>query len=447
MAKRRTVYVCQACGHRQPKWGGRCPSCGEWNVLVEEPDSPGPAKTRREVRPEPLTAGLVRPHERLSSGSLEFDRTLGGGVVPGSLVLLGGDPGIGKSTLLLQVCGTLAHRGLKVLYVTGEESLEQTALRAQRLGISTDNLLVLPETDIDVIEDCFLEVRPTLLVVDSIQTVYDPALGSAPGGVGQVRECAARLLRLAKSGDAPVFLVGHVTKTSTIAGPRALEHMVDTVLYFEGDANYDYRILRAVKNRFGATNELGIFRMTERGLVDVANPSELFINRAARGVPGSVVTATMEGTRPLLVEIQSLLTPGYVSSPPRRVVSGVDASRVSLLMAVLDRRAGLHLQGHDAFIKLAGGVKIQETAIDLALALAIASSFKERAIPRNTVVIGEVGLAGEVRPVSRMQERVREATRLGFTQLVMPAASEGIDGADLRTIPVSTIAEALDRLL
>jgi DNA repair protein RadA/Sms len=429
MAKVHVKYVCQQCGCESPKWLGRCPDCDQWNTFVEEVSAPTRAGSKRESAavynpPRPITEITIGAHHRYGTGIGEFDRVLGGGIVPGSVVLIGGDPGIGKSTILTQVANNLSRDGRTTLYISGEESPEQIKLRASRLGVSTDKFYLAAETDIGQIEACISSLKPDTVIVDSIQTMYDPSLESAPATVSQVRSCAAVLTSIAKTTNTPIFLVGHVTKEGTIAGPRVLEHMVDTVLYFEGDRHQAYRILRAVKNRFGPTDELGIFEMREDGLIEVANPSEILLSERPMHGPGSVVAATIEGTRPLLVEVQALVAPSYFSAP-RRMATGVDYNRTMLILAVLEKRVGLSLAGQDVYVNIAGGVKIVEPAVDLAIAVAVASNLKELPVDRNTIVLGEVGLAGEVRGVSQMDKRVKEAARLGFERAIVPAHSVG----------------------
>lgn len=425
MAKVRTTYVCQQCGCESPKWLGRCPDCDQWNTFVEEVVATATRGRRREAvavynPPKPISEIEIGAHHRCETGIGEFDRVLGGGIVPGSVVLIGGDPGIGKSTILTQVANSLSRDGRTTLYVSGEESPEQIKLRANRLGVSTDRLYLAAETDIEQIEACIASVKPAAVIIDSIQTMYDPSLESAPATVSQVRSCTAVLARVAKSAGTPIFIVGHVTKEGSIAGPRVLEHMVDTVLYFEGDRHQSYRILRAVKNRFGSTDELGIFEMHEEGLLEVANPSEILLSERSTSGPGSVVASTIEGTRPLLVEVQALVAPSYFSAP-RRMATGVDYNRTMLILAVLEKRVGLSLAGQDVYVSVAGGVKIVEPAVDLAVAVAVAASLKETPVDPSTVVIGEVGLAGEVRTVSQMDKRINEASRLGFERAIVPA--------------------------
>lgn len=464
MARPRSQFACQACGYRTPRWAGRCPGCGAWNTLVEERadtaraasgpgrGAAGPrAGWARAAPPRPITGLDGEPLRRFSSGFAELDRVLGGGVVPGSLVLVGGDPGIGKSTLLLQVASAVARTAGPVLYVSGEESVEQLRLRAERVGALVPGLYVAAEVDATAVAEAVEQVRPVLAVVDSIQTVYHPDLASAPGSVGQVRECAAFFLRLAKDTGTATVLVGHVTKGGEVAGPRTLEHATDAVLYFEGDRHHAFRVVRAVKNRFGSTHELGLFEMTDAGLREVPNPSEVLLDGRPAAASGSVVVATVEGTRPLLVEVQALLTPAAFGVP-RRTVSGLDASRAALILAVLEKRVGLNLGGCDAYVKVSGGLRLDDPAADLGIALALASSFLERPVAASVVAVGEVGLAGEVRAVSRVDLRVREASRLGFSACVLPAAAaralagKGLPGR-VELIGVGSVAEALELVL
>ncbi|CCO07763.1 DNA repair protein RadA [Desulforamulus hydrothermalis] len=419
--RNKTTYACQSCGHQTARWLGRCPGCGEWNSLVEEAGVV-PQKTARGIAgsgPVPVTEVAAAEEERYSTGLGELNRVLGGGLVPGSLVLVGGDPGIGKSTLLLQAASAMAGSAGRVLYVSGEESVRQIKMRAQRIGALYPDLLLMAETNMAMVEKAIEEVAPMAVVLDSIQTVYHPDVASAPGSVSQVRECTGILLRVAKNKGLPVFVVGHVTKEGTLAGPRVLEHMVDTVLYFEGERHQTYRILRTVKNRFGSTNELGIFEMRGAGLAEVSNPSELFLNQREQPVAGSAVVPSLEGSRPLLVEIQALVCPSGFSVP-RRMTSGVDYNRVALIMAVLERRVGLRLSAHEAYVSAVGGVKLDEPAADLAIALAVASSFKEQPLQENLVVLGEVGLTGEIRSVAGMDKRLQEACKLGFKRCLGP---------------------------
>lgn len=440
MAKTRARYRCTKCGTSSPKWQGQCSGCGAWNTLEKAPEraTGGYAGEIRGRRLADVEAGALN---RKTTGLAELDRVLGGGLVPGGVVLVGGDPGIGKSTLLLQAAA--AHGARQTLYVSGEESLAQIALRARRLGADPDGLTVLAETRVEDIVALAREEQPACLVVDSIQTVYSDSLPSAPGSVNQLRECAAQLVRLAKARDMAVMLVGHVTKAGSIAGPRVLEHMVDAVLYFENEAGSRYRILRAVKNRFGAANELGIFVMTERGMREVRNPSAIFLSRYPEPVAGSVVTAVHQGSRPLLVEIQAL-TDRSGSGPPRRLAVGLDQNRLALLLAALHRHGGVATYDEDVFLNVVGGVKIGETAADLAALLAVVSSQRVEPVPAGALVFGEVGLAGEIRPVAWGEERLREAAKLGFTAAIAPQANlprRPITG--LSTHGVATLADAL----
>ncbi len=431
---------------------GKCPGCNNWNSFVEETEITG--KQARHTfsgistpgsKPEKITAIESRQEPRITTNVNELDRVLGGGIVPGSLVLIGGDPGIGKSTLLLQVSSQIANKQLPVLYISGEESIRQTKLRADRLGVSSDSLYVLAETNLLTITNQIEQLKPQLVIIDSIQTIYREEVTSAPGSVSQVRECTSELMRIAKTSGIPIFIVGHVTKEGAIAGPRLLEHMVDTVLYFEGERHHTYRILRGVKNRFGSTNEMGIFEMKEEGLREVLNPSEIFLEERSQGAAGSTVVASMEGTRPVLVEIQALISPSSFGNP-RRMATGVDHNRVSLLMAVLEKRVGLMLQNQDAYIKVAGGVKLDEPAIDLAVAISIASSFRDILTRPDDIFIGEVGLTGEIRRVSRIEQRVQEAAKLGFKRVICP--QNNLEGwtipKDIQVIGVKSIQEALN---
>lgn len=442
MAKSRpsTVFFCSSCGYESSKWMGQCPGCREWNTFVEEPAGkaaqPGRTGRSRTAAPEPSVISEISPDEvsRYDTGMSELDRVLGGGIVPGSLVLIGGDPGIGKSTLLLQVCRNLSERAHKVLYISGEESLGQIRMRAGRIGDFSDNLLLLCETDLSVIEDVIKKHRPETVIIDSIQTMYSPEVSSAPGSVSQVREATAVLMTIAKSLSISVFIVGHVTKEGTVAGPRVLEHMVDTVLYFEGERYASYRIIRAVKNRFGSTNEIGVFEMSSGGLKEVANPSEYMLSGRPVGSSGSVVVCAMEGTRPVLVEVQALVCRSGFGIP-RRQATGVDTGRVNLLMAVLEKRMGLKMAECDAYLNVAGGMKMNEPAIDLGIALSVVSSFQNIIIGDDTVVFGEVGLAGEVRSVTLAEIRAAEALKLGFSRIMVPA----VNAASLTNIPKDKI--------
>ncbi|HEY8394493.1 MAG TPA: DNA repair protein RadA [Thermaerobacter sp.] len=450
----RTAYVCQACGHSSPKWLGRCPDCGSWNTLVEERVQVGPGPRRHPAAPAGDAAGPVAIDRvdrgalpRLETGLSELDRVLGGGFVPGSVVLIGGDPGVGKSTLLLQVSHHLAARGLPVLYVTGEESAAQVRLRAERLGALAPALAVLTTSDALAAASAIERAAPALAVIDSIQTMAHPDIASAPGTVSQVRESAALLQAVAKQTSVVLVLVGHVTRAGTIAGPRVVEHMVDAVLYFEGQHQNAYRLLRAVKNRFGATNEIALFEMQDRGLVEVPNPSARLLSERPAGASGSIVVAAIEGTRPLLVEIQALVAPTPFGHP-RRVATGLDLGRAALVIAVLDKRAGLHLGTCDVYLKAAGGVRIDEPGLDLGLAVALASSWRDRPADPEAVVFGELGLTGEVRSVQRAADRIREARRLGFRRVVLPrAALRGLDGesvaGDVELVPVDRVEDAI----
>lgn len=448
--------MCQSCGYESPKWMGKCPGCNEWNKMVEETEIVKPARkgaftnTSSSIRSKPTSIRAIETESepRIYTNISEFNRVLGGGVVKGSLVLIGGDPGIGKSTLLLQVSAQLANNSNPVLYISGEESVKQTKIRGDRLRITSDQLFILAETDLETISMSIEEMKPEFVVIDSIQTIYHSDITSAPGSVSQVRECTAQLMRIAKTKGVAIFIVGHVTKEGSIAGPRLLEHMVDTVLYFEGERHHTYRILRAVKNRFGSTNEMGIFEMKETGLEEVQNPSEIFLEERSSGAAGSTVVASMEGTRPVLVEIQVLVSPSSFGNP-RRMATGVDHNRVPLLMAVLEKRVGMLLQNQDAYLKVAGGVKLDEPAIDLAIAVSIASSFRDKASNPMDVIIGEVGLTGEVRRISRVEQRVQEAAKLGFKRVILPKKNIGgwTIPTGMEVIGVSTVKEALEHTL
>lgn len=447
--KKSTIFFCQNCGHESPKWMGQCPACKEWNTFVEEPVAATAVKSGITAgglqKPAALSEISMQEEERLATGIDELDRVLGGGIVTGSLTLVGGDPGIGKSTLLLQMCRYLAEAGRNVLYISGEESLRQIKMRAERIGSFSDTLRLLCETNLDMIEEIIKQQKPQVVIIDSIQTMFSENVSAAPGSVSQVRESTGVFLRLAKGLGVSIFIVGHVTKEGTVAGPRVLEHMVDTVLYFEGDRYASYRILRGVKNRFGSTNEIGVFEMREEGLVQVTNPSEYMLSGRPKGASGCVVACSMEGTRPLMVEIQALVCHSNFGIP-RRQAAGTDFNRVNLLMAVLEKRVGVQLSGCDAYVNMAGGMKIQEPAVDLGIVIAIVSSFKNRAVNENMVVFGEVGLSGEVRAVSMAQKRVQEAKKLGFSTCILPKANaEAIkDISGIRIIGVSNVAEAID---
>lgn len=450
MAKRKTKFVCQDCGYESARWMGKCPGCQQWNTLVEEIESSNSKHTHvkrtggKVSQPEKITEIKSQKEPRITTMMKEFNRVLGGGIVPGSLILIGGDPGIGKSTLLLQISSQLAKKQLPVLYISGEESTRQTKLRADRLGVTEDLLYVLAETNLLDITHQIESIKPSLVIIDSIQTIYREEVQSAPGSVSQVRESTSELMRFAKTLGIPIFIVGHVTKEGAIAGPRMLEHMVDAVLYFEGERHHTYRILRSVKNRFGSTHEMGIFEMKEEGLREVMNPSEVFLEERSKGTAGSTVVASLEGTRPVLVEIQALIAPSSFGNP-RRMATGVDNNRIPLLMAVLEKRVGLLLQNHDAYIKVAGGVKLDEPAIDLSIAVSIASSFRDQATQPGDIFVGEVGLTGEIRRVSRIEQRVQEAAKLGFNRVICP--KKNLDGwtipDNIQVVGVNTVQEAL----
>ena len=450
-ARSRISFVCQQCGHQSPRWVGRCPDCGKWNTLKEE--AVVGASSRRKGGKEdqvpvmPLDEITMSPEIRFPTGLLELDRVLGGGVVPGSVILVGGDPGIGKTTLLLQTLQGLSKNGQALLYVSGEESPQQIKMRSDRLGIHSESLYVMAETSLEELLKTTNAINPGALVVDSIQTIFTDQIGSAPGSASQVQEVACQLMWYAKRSGVPVFIIGHVTKEGMIAGPKLLEHIVDTVLYFEGDKGHPFRILRAVKNRFGATNEIGVFEMKEEGLTEVANPSELFLTGRPEHSTGSVVICSLEGSRPILVELQALVTStGYPM--PKRMANGVELNRVALLLAVMEKRMGLHLSGQDVYINVVGGLQIDEPAVDLGLVSAIVSSFRDRPIDAQTLILGEVGLGGEVRPVSQVELRTREASKLGFRRCVLPeqnlAKWSGPQGLEL--IGIQDIGGVLDQI-
>lgn len=458
MAKARdTAFFCKECGYESAKWFGQCPACREWNTASEEPV----AKTKTakgkgasvhivsdgKNEPSKLADINTKETDRMSTGIKELDRVLGGGIVAGSLVLVGGDPGIGKSTLLLQMCKNLSHMDKNVLYISGEESLKQIKMRAERIGTFTDKLLLLCETNLDIIEETMKKTMPDVVIIDSIQTMYREDVSSAPGSVSQVRESTAVLMQLAKGLGISIFIVGHVTKEGVVAGPRMLEHMVDTVLYFEGDKNASYRLLRGVKNRFGSTNEIGVFEMQEQGLVEVENPSEYMLSGKPENASGSVVACSMEGTRPILIEIQALVCQSNFGMP-RRTAAGTDYNRVNLLMAVLEKRIGLPLSNYDAYVNIAGGIKMNEPAIDLGIIMALVSSYKNRAIDEKMIVFGEVGLSGEVRAVSMPEQRVAEAKKLGFETCILPKVCldmvKEIKG--IKLLGVGNISDAINLL-
>ena len=449
MAKAKTVFFCSECGHESSKWLGQCPACKSWNTFVEEKQSvtkKGGAKPRRaSASPMNMSEVSIKSEERIPTGIGELDRVLGGGIVTGSLSLVGGDPGIGKSTLLLQVCRNLVNAKRKVLYVSGEESAHQIKMRAERIGAFEDELLLFCETILEEILEGIRKVRPEFVVIDSIQTMFSEELTAAAGSVSQVREVTAQMMRIAKEENIAVFIVGHVTKEGVVAGPRTLEHMVDTVLYFEGERDAAYRILRGVKNRFGSTNEIGVFEMCADGLTEVENPSKMMLNGRPVDASGSVVVCSLEGTRPILIEIQALISPTSFQMP-RRTAVGIDYNRVNLLMAVLEKRVGLQLGGCDAYVNLAGGMRLVEPAIDLGIILAIASSYKNIPLPEDTIIFGEVGLVGEVRRVSQGDQRIKEAEKLGFKTCILPKAN--VDSLKIRTnmrlLGVANVREALD---
>ncbi|WP_278999372.1 DNA repair protein RadA [[Clostridium] scindens] len=444
MAKaKKSVFFCQNCGHEESKWLGQCPACKEWNTFVEEKVTSvkaGTVRDKKEAQIVALSSVETDEDERMMTEMAELDRVLGGGIVPGSLVLVGGDPGIGKSTLLLQVCQRLAAMNKKILYISGEESLKQIKLRANRMGDFSHTLFLLCETNLDMIRNVIEQQTPDMVVIDSIQTMYNEEVGSAPGSVSQVRESTNILMQLAKGLGISIFIVGHVTKEGTVAGPRVLEHMVDTVLYFEGDRHASYRILRAVKNRFGSTNEIGVFEMQKRGLVEVENPSEFMLSGRPEHASGSVVACAMEGTRPMLMEIQALVCKSSFGMP-RRTAAGLDYNRVNLLMAVLEKRAGLPLSSYDAYVNIAGGIRMNEPAADLGIVMAIATSYKNKPVSEDAIVFGEVGLSGEVRAVTMPEQRVAEAKKLGFKTCILPEVSvkglgqvEGIEVIGVRSV-------------
>lgn len=454
MAKVKRVFICQECGYESPKWMGKCPSCEQWNTMVEEIQKPESAQRNIGIgsfstsHPQSINNISIENEERYKTGIDELDRVLGGGIVKGSLILIGGDPGIGKSTLLLQICNILGQRHGTVLYVSGEESTKQIKIRANRLDVDGRGIYIISETNLETILEHIRSVQPAFLIIDSIQTIFNSQLSSAPGSVSQVRECTAAFMNVAKTNDIATFVVGHVTKEGSIAGPRVLEHMVDTVLYFEGERHHTYRILRSVKNRFGSTNEIGLFEMRNRGLVEVQNPSELMLSGRTNGVSGSVVLCSIEGTRPMLVEIQALVSTTAFGMA-RRMSTGIDYNRVVLLMAVLEKKVGMQLYNQDTYINVAGGLKIDEPAADLAVIAAIASSFRNIAIPPNIVVMGEVGLTGEVRGISQVEKRISECAKLGFDTCVIPGDSlKGIkQNKNINIVGVDNVSEALNVIL
>lgn len=450
---KKIVYFCQNCGYESSKWMGQCPGCREWNSFVEETvsktvKSDGMRGMSEEKKPVTLAGIPMEKEVRMTSGMDELDRVLGGGIVHGSLILVGGDPGIGKSTLLLQVCKNLTDQKRKVLYISGEESLAQIKMRAKRIGEFGDTLYLLCETNLEMIKKAIDQMKPEVVVIDSIQTMYHEEVSAAPGSVSQVRETTGILMQIAKGMNITIFIVGHVTKEGVVAGPRVLEHMVDTVLYFEGDRHAVYRILRGVKNRFGSTNEIGVFEMRTEGLVEVENPSEFMLNGRPEDASGSVVACSMEGTRPILIEIQALICQSNLGIP-RRTAAGTDYNRVNLLMAVLEKRAGIRLSSYDAYINIAGGIKMNEPAIDLGIVLAIVSSYKDKVIDGKTIVFGEVGLSGEVRAVSMAEQRILEAKKLGFEKVIYPKVCENgrIQVKGIELVGVSNVREAIKAIL
>jgi len=446
MPKSKFLYQCQSCGHTSPKWLGKCPDCGEWNSFAEEEARATKLSRQKTASPVALDEIAYSSGSRHSTGIKELDRTLGGGVVMGSVVLIGGDPGIGKSTLVLQSLSGLTGLG-KVLYVSGEESPEQVKIRAERLGLRSGEIMLLPETSLEGILSVAGDMKPRVIIIDSIQTIFSLELPSAPGSVGQIRQCATKLMFYAKKQNVPLFIIGHVTKEGAIAGPKVLEHIVDTVLYFEGDKGNPFRILRAVKNRFGSTNEIGVFEMLDTGLREVDNPSQLFLSERPENVPGSVVTVSLEGTRPLLVEIQALATASNFGVP-RRTAIGVDYNRINLLVAVLEKRLGMHMGTMDIYVNIVGGLKINEPAIDMGIVAAVVSSFRNQPIDRGVFAFGEVGLSGELRAISQADIRINEARKLGFTRGIVPASNAAaVEQSGMEVTGVRTVEEAVDILM
>jgi DNA repair protein RadA/Sms len=452
MAKIKSVYICSQCGYESPKWYGKCPSCGEWNTMNEEivdKSATTSAKTKRvSSYSKPITIDTIDTddEQRYKTGSSELDRVLGGGIVKGSLVLLGGDPGIGKSTILLQICEQLG-KSLKILYISGEESKRQLKLRALRLGVNNSNIYIMTETDVEIVSEQIRSEQPDIVMVDSIQTMNLTSLNSSPGSVTQVRECTNILMHTAKGLDIPIIVVGHVNKEGSIAGPKVLEHIVDTVLYFEGDRQMSYRILRAVKNRYGSTNEIGVFQMTDKGLSEVENPSVMLISGRPHNVSGTCVACTMEGTRPILAEIQALVTTsGYGN--PRRMATGYDYNRLALIIAVLEKRAGFYFSNSDTYVNIVGGLRLDEPAVDLSVAISLISSLKDTAIPENALAFGEIGLGGEIRSVANAQARINEASRLGFTKIILPYHNLKNVSSDTATLyGVKNIREAYTAMM
>ena len=445
--KAKTVFVCNECGYESAKWMGKCPACNSWNTFVEEKISTKTENGKKEKRvqeaPKPLNTYIGQDAKRISTGYDELDRVLGGGLVKGSLVLVGGEPGIGKSTLILQICNKIKGEG-KVLYVSGEESAEQIKLRADRLDINNDDILFLGETDIDIIDENIEELNPKLVIIDSMQTMYSEEISSAPGSVSQVREITSRIMKICKSKKITTIIIGHVTKDGNIAGPRVLEHMVDTVLYIEGERYFSYRMVRGVKNRFGSTNEVGMFEMQEKGMIEITNPSSILISEREENPSGSIIVATIEGTRPLLVELQALVTQS-VFGLPRRTANGIDYNRLTLLVAVMEKKANFMLGNQDVYLNVVGGLKLNEPALDLGIILATASSFKNISIPKDVVVFGEVGLTGEVRTINMVEKRLKEAERLGFKRCIIPENNKKLlkESYKLDIIGVKNINEAM----
>lgn len=448
VAKEKQVFYCKECGYEAAKWQGQCPACRAWNTFVEETvrtgAGTGKGMRRDAVSPMGIMQVTTADESRITTGMRELDRVLGGGIVRGSLVLVGGDPGIGKSTILLQMCRNLVHRDVEVLYVSGEESLSQIKMRAERIGAFDKDLLLLCDNDMDNISEVITKGKAGVVIIDSIQTMVVEEVGSAPGTVTQVREVTARLMQLAKQQNIAVFIVGHVTKEGNVAGPRTLEHMVDSVLYFEGDRNNGFRILRGVKNRFGSTNEIGVFTMTEKGLEEVDNPSQVMLNGRPQNVSGSVVVSSMEGTRPILVELQALVCQTNFNMP-RRTSVGIDYNRVNLILAVMEKRLGMNLWGFDAYVNIAGGMRINDPAVDLGVAFAVESSMNNKIVPSDIVIIGEIGLAGEIRGVTNVLQRVKEADKMGFQTCIIPKSNydKVMEKLDIKVVGVSSLAEAL----
>lgn len=450
-AKEKQIFFCKECGYESAKWQGQCPGCRAWNTFVEEKVKVGVKGAVKQPKDAVSPMGILQvttaEESRVQTGMRELDRVLGGGIVKGSLVLVGGDPGIGKSTILLQMCRNLVHQNVNVLYVSGEESLSQIKMRAERIGVFEKDMLLLCDNDMDNIERVITKSNASVVIIDSIQTMVVEEVGSAPGTVTQVREVTARLMQVAKQYGIAIFIVGHVTKEGNVAGPRTLEHMVDSVLYFEGDRNHGFRILRGVKNRFGSTNEIGVFTMTEKGLEEVDNPSQALLNGRPQNVSGSVVVSSLEGTRPILVELQALVCQTNFNMP-RRTSVGIDYNRVNLILAVMEKRVGMNLWGYDAYVNIAGGMKVNDTAVDLGVAFAIASSMNNKVVPSDTMIIGEIGLAGEIRGVTNVLQRVKEADKMGFATCIIPKSNydKAMDKLNVKILCVSTLVEAFSLL-